>query len=253
MARAAFVMATPVASSQARRFASGARQLRNVRAVSVGERRAARSVVRASLQGEQTERGAAAQPTDSSQSDEWNAIRDGCIWMLGICLAMSDSEAAHAIPDGVKDAFKSIPASLVHPAVMWVLLGTCVYTFYLGYQSSLIRKSDAERRKQLVKKQVTLRHFQTSSALFAVMTLATFGGMANTFTRTGKLFPGPHLYAGLGLVATMSVMTAFVPYMQKGKEWARQSHFTLAFLAVGLFGWQVKSGMAIVGKLLKWD
>ena len=76
--------------------------------------------------------------------------------------------------------------------------------------------------------------------------------MANTYSRTGKLFPGPHLYAGLSIVALMSVMSSFVPYMQKGKEWAKSAHFSLAFIVVSLFGWQAKSGMDIVAKLLKW-
>lgn len=244
-------MATPVALRPQRCFPKGVRQLQSVRTVSPAQRHAARIAVTAASGVEKTESGV--QPACMEQGDNSNVIRDAGICMLGMYLAMSESEAAYAIPDGVKETFKTIPASLVHPAVMWILVGTSLYTFYLGYQSSLIRKSEPAKRKELVKKNVTQRHFQTSSGLFAVMTLATFGGMANTFARTGKLFPGPHLYAGLGLVATMSVMTAFVPYMQKGKEWARQSHFTLAFLAVGLFGWQVKSGMAIVGKLLKWD
>ena len=160
---------------------------------------------------------------------------------------------AYAIPDAVIEAFKSKPASLVHPIVMWALLFAAVFTFYLGYQSSLIRKSEPKKRKELVKAKVTQRHFETSSALFVTMTLATFGGMANTYTRTGKLFPGPHLYAGLGLVALLSVMSSLVPYMQSGKNWAKNIHFTLAFGALGLFGWQAKSGMVIVGKLLGWE
>lgn len=136
---------------------------------------------------------------------------------------------------------------------MWLLFATVLYTFYLGFQSSRIRSAEPEERKKLAKGKYGERHFKVSSALFAIMTLSTLGGMANTYTRTGKLFPGPHLYAGLGLVATLSVMSSFVPYMQKGKEWAKSAHFSLAFVAISLFGWQAKSGMAIVGKLLGWD
>lgn len=171
---------------------------------------------------------------------------------MGVYAAMSDVPSASAVPESLVEAFKSIPASLGHPVTMWALLGTCVYTFYLGYQSSQIRKVEPEKRKVLLKAKVTDRHFQTSATLFAIMTCATFGGMANTYTRTGKLFPGPHLYAGLGLVATMSVMVSLVPRMQKGKEWARQAHFSLAFVALSMFGWQAKTGMDIVAKLLHW-
>lgn len=172
---------------------------------------------------------------------------------MGAYAAMSGISPALAVPEALVEAFKSKPASLVHPAVMWLLLATCLYTFYLGYKSSTVRKVDSAERKELAKGKFSERHFKTSSALFAIMTIATFSGMGNTYARTGKLFPGPHLYAGLGLVATMSVMSAFVPYMQRGKDWARNAHFTVAFAAVGLFGWQAKSGMAIVGKLLGWD
>lgn len=159
---------------------------------------------------------------------------------------------AEAVPEAIKEAFKSIPASLGHPVVMWIAVATTFYTFYLGYQSSRIRSVPPEERKKLVKGKFGERHFKVSSSLFAVVTLATFGGMANTYTRAGKLFPGPHLYAGLGIIATMSVMTSMVPYMHKGKAWARNTHFTGALLVSGLFLWQAKSGMVIVGKLLNW-
>lgn len=173
--------------------------------------------------------------------------------LLGVYAGMSGASPAAAVPEALVEAFKSIPASLAHPVTMWTIFGTALYTFYLGYQSSLVRKSEPAKRKELIQGKFGERHFRISSALFAVMTLATFGGMANTYTRTDKLFPGPHLYAGLGLVATLAVMSSFAPYMLKGKEWARNAHFTLAFLAIGLFGWQAKSGMVIVGKLLGWD
>lgn len=172
--------------------------------------------------------------------------------LMGAYAALSGVSPANAVPESLVTAFKSKPASLAHPIVMWGLLFTCLFTFYLGYQSSMVRKVEPERRKELIKGKFADRHFRTSSVLFAVMTIATFSGMANTYTRTGKLFPGPHLYAGLGLVALMSVMSSLVPYMQKGKDWARNTHFTLAFAAVGLFGWQAKSGMDIVAKLLGW-
>eukprot|EP00177_Eucheuma_denticulatum_P001627 GFKZ01002924.1.p1 GENE.GFKZ01002924.1~~GFKZ01002924.1.p1 ORF type:complete len:246 (-),score=19.78 GFKZ01002924.1:593-1330(-) len=172
--------------------------------------------------------------------------------IIGAYFALQEISPADAVPESVIETFKSKPASLTHPIAMWLIFGTVLYTFYLGFQSRRIRSAEPEQRKELVKGKFGQRHLQTSSALFAVMTLATFEGMANTYTRTGKLFPGPHLYAGLGLVALMSVMSAVVPYMQKGKDWARGAHFGMAFLCVGLFGWQAKSGMVIVGKLLGW-
>ncbi|KAI0567828.1 hypothetical protein FGB62_1g018 [Gracilaria domingensis] len=248
MSATAFVLATPVQSVQ-RTLVDGAtrcKRLPRVKTMPAARSKAARLSIKARLPSE-------SKPLASDEKN-WVDVLSEAGWSLaGVYFALSGIPAAFAVPDALKEAFKTKPASLVHPVLMWALLGTCLYTFYLGYQSSLIRKSEPEKRKELIKKKVTDNHFRTSSSLFAVMTLATFGGMANTYTRTGKLFPGPHLYAGLGLVALFSVTAAFVPYMQKGKEWARQVHFSLAFVAVGLFGWQAKSGMVIVGKLLGWD
>lgn len=190
---------------------------------------------------------------NGKQMDEFGDIMlQFSVALLGVYAAVGGVESALAVPEALVEAYKSTPVSLVHPAVMWTVFGTSLYTFYLGYQSSLIRKSEPETRKKLVKSKVTQRHFLTSASLFAVMTIATFSGMGNTYARTGKLFPGPHLYAGLGLVALLSVMSSLVPHMQQGKNWARNVHFTLAFGAIGLFGWQAKSGMVIVGKLLDW-
>lgn len=172
--------------------------------------------------------------------------------ILGFSVLLPSPSIA-AIPEGLKEGFKSIPANLIHPAVMWLAVAGTLYTFWLGYQSSRIRKVDPDTRKELIKARFTDRHFQTSSLLFAMVSLATFEGMANTFNRAGKLFPGPHLYSGLGIVALMSVMASFVPYMQKGKNWARNSHFASAFLVTGFFLWQAKTGMDIVAKLLKWN
>jgi len=42
-------------------------------------------------------------------------------------------------------------------------------------------------------------------------------GPVNTFMRAGKLFPGPHLYAGAGCITLWALAAALVPQMQKGK------------------------------------
>ncbi len=160
---------------------------------------------------------------------------------------------ALAVPEALVEAFKSKPISLVHPVVMWTVFGSVLYTFYLGWQTRSIRSATPEVRKTLVKAKVAQRHFRTSSTLFAIMTCTTFAGMGNTYARTGKLFPGPHLYGGLGLVALMAVMSSLVPNMQAGRNWAKQVHFALAFPVLGLFAWQAQSGMVIVGKLLGWS
>jgi Protein of unknown function (DUF4079) len=167
-------------------------------------------------------------------------------------VALTASPALAEVPAGIQETFKTLPASLAHPGTMIALCGLALYTGYLGWQSRQIRTSDPETRKKLVKSKVTQRHFAISSLLMATMTVFTFEGMANTYTRTGKLFPGPHLYAGLGLVALMSVMASLVPYMQKGQNAAKNAHLAFGISAVGLFGWQANSGLAILSKLTHW-
>ena len=43
------------------------------------------------------------------------------------------------------------------------------------------------------------RHFNAGSILLAFGILEAVGGSLNTWFRTGKLFPGPHLFAGAGM------------------------------------------------------
>lgn len=55
-----------------------------------------------------------------------------------------------------------------------------------------------EERKELIKGSYRDKHFDAGSVLLGFGVLeAVFGGV-NTYLRTGKLFPGPHLYAGAG-------------------------------------------------------
>ena len=58
--------------------------------------------------------------------------------------------------------------------------------------------------------------------------------------RAGKLFPGPHLYAGMAITGLWAAAAAFVPAMQKGNEGARIAHIALNSITVLLFAWQVR-------------
>ena len=149
------------------------------------------------------------------------------------------------IPDAVKTW-----SQFGHPLLMWVLLGITVYALYLGIQSSKIRSADKETRKELVKKNFTQRHHKIGSLLLALMVLGNIGGMAITYINNGKLFVGPHLLAGLGMVGLIAVSASLVPYMQKGNSLARNTHVSLNVLLLGLFGWQAVSGMQILQKIV---
>ena len=69
--------------------------------------------------------------------------------------------------------------------------------------------------------------------------------------RPGKLFPGPHLYAGAGIVILWAAAAALVPQMAKGSEVARTLHITLNCINLALFAWQIPTGLEIVGKVLE--
>ena len=74
----------------------------------------------------------------------------------------------------------------------------------------------------------------------------------NTYMRAGKLFPGPHLYAGAGCVAMWVLAAALVPQMQKGKDWARNLHVGANAVTFGLFAYyQIPTGLQIAAKVIE--
>lgn len=67
--------------------------------------------------------------------------------------------------------------------------------FYLMGVSDVLKFAYQER-KELVKGGYRDRHFNAGSLLLAFGVFEAIGGGVNTWLRTGKLFPGPHLFAG---------------------------------------------------------
>lgn len=57
---------------------------------------------------------------------------------------------------------------------------------------------EVQERKELIKGSFRDRHFNAGSILLGFGVLEAIGGGVNTWFRTGKLFPGPHLFAGAG-------------------------------------------------------
>ncbi|KAH7280347.1 hypothetical protein KP509_37G062800 [Ceratopteris richardii] len=108
-----------------------------------------------------------------------------------------------------------------------------------------------EERKKLLKGGYRDRHFNAGSILLAFGVLEAVGGCVNTWFRTGKLFPGPHLFAGAGITVLWALAASLVPAMQKGNETARSLHIALNTVNVLLFLWQVPTGWDIVLKVLQ--
>ncbi|XP_078442087.1 plant/protein [Wolffia australiana] len=108
-----------------------------------------------------------------------------------------------------------------------------------------------EERKNLLKGSFRDRHFNAGSILLGFGVLESVGGCLNTWFRTGKLFPGPHLFAGAAITVLWALAAALVPAMQKGNETARNLHIALNALNVLLFAWQIPTGIEIVLKVFE--
>jgi hypothetical protein len=140
--------------------------------------------------------------------------------------------------------------NFVHPPLMWVLLGLCIYAMYLGIQIRRTRSATPDIRKELIKGKYNDRHHKIGSTILALMVLGSIGGITVTYINNGKLFVGPHLLAGLGMTALIALSASLTPYMQKGQEWARVGHITINVGIVGLFGWQAFSGLEILQRII---
>ncbi|XP_024375353.1 uncharacterized protein [Physcomitrium patens] len=170
--------------------------------------------------------------------------------------------------------------ALIHPVVMLAFFVATGWAGYLGWQWRRVRtiqdeinelkkqvpaavegappspvegqiKELTETRKALVKGGFRERHFNWGSILLGGGVLFSVSGALNTYLRTGKLFPGPHLYAGAGITVLWALAAALVPPMQKGNETARSLHIALNTVNLLLFAWQIPTGWEIVLKVLE--
>nr|GLL36266.1 uncharacterized protein LOC109150691 [Ipomoea trifida] len=179
--------------------------------------------------------------------------------------------------------------ALIHPIVMGGLFVYTLYAGYLGWQWRRVRTIQeeitelkkqvkpvavtpdgtpaaeppkpspldskiqqlAEERKELVKGSFRDKHFNAGSILLGFGVFESIFGGVNTWFRTGKLFPGPHLFAGAGITVLWAAAAALVPAMQKGNETARNLHIALNVLNVILFIWQIPTGIDIVFKVFE--
>ena len=134
--------------------------------------------------------------------------------------------------------------------MMWLLLALSGYSMYLGIKAKKTRTAPAEQRKQMVKSQFGRRHFQLSSLLLVIMVLGCFGGMGVTYLNNGKLFVGPHLLVGIGMVCLLALAVSMIPQIQRGNLLARKIHVGLNMGMMTLFLWQGVSGTQILNKIL---
>ena len=197
--------------------------------------------------------------------------------------------ALAAGPGGDNHLLTGQLVSLLHPAIMFFLFGATGYTGWLGLRwrrtreiPDLVKALKAQlpkaapaaegaapppprppspldgqiaeleaERKALIASGARDKHFNWGSLLLALGVLIAVEGPANTYLRTGKLFPGPHLYAGAGIVVLWAAAAALVPQMQKGSDTARSLHIALNCVNLALFAWQVPTGLEIVAKVFE--
>ncbi|XP_027336971.1 uncharacterized protein LOC113850588 [Abrus precatorius] len=177
--------------------------------------------------------------------------------------------------------------ALVHPIVMASLFFYTLWAGYLGWQWRRVRTIQneinelkkqvkptpttpegkaleeppsqvelkiqqlTEERKELLKGSYRDRHYNAGSILLGFGVLEAIGGGLNTWLRTGKLFPGPHLFAGTAITVLWALAAALVPSMQKGSETARNLHIALNTLNVLLFVSQIPTGFDILLKVFE--
>ncbi|AFZ44592.1 hypothetical protein PCC7418_2445 [Halothece sp. PCC 7418] len=147
------------------------------------------------------------------------------------------------LPESVK-----VWSQFFHPAFMWILFGVAVYALVSGIKSKKARTAEdtALKKEYNPKKE---KHHLIGSILLSLVVLGNLGGMAATYINNGKLFVGPHLLVGLGMLAIVATSAALVPAM-KTSNIARNAHISLNLVLLGLFSWQALTGMQILFKII---
>ncbi|KAK7292844.1 hypothetical protein RJT34_15698 [Clitoria ternatea] len=177
--------------------------------------------------------------------------------------------------------------ALVHPIVMASLFLYTLWAGYLGWQWRRVRTIQneinelkkqvkptpvtpegkpleasqspvqlriqqlTEERKELLKGSYRDRHYNAGSILLGFGVLEAVGGGLNTWIRTGKLFPGPHLFGGVAITVLWALAAAMAPSMQRGNETARSLHIALNTLNLLLFVSQIPTGFDILLKVFE--
>eukprot|EP01039_Chlorochromonas_danica_P005308 gene5308-5843_t len=106
-----------------------------------------------------------------------------------------------------------------------------------------------QERKSLQQANLKDKHHNTGAILLGAGVSVSILGAFNTYMRAGKLFPGPHLYAGMAITILWAVAASLVPAMQKGNEAARIAHIGLNIINIALFAWQIPTGVEIMLKV----
>ena len=206
---------------------------------------------------------------------------------IGLVALMAAMEPDAAMAKGGEfGIFEGRIVSLAHPAVMASMYAASAWSAFTGLQWRRLRGLGAEiselkaeqkkfapaedaspsakyialgkqideltaTRKEMTDSKYRDAHHQVGSVVLGLGTAFAIEGPVNTFLRAQKLFPGPHLYAGAGIVVCWAMAASLVPLMSKGNDSARYAHMAFNVLALGLFTWQLPTGWEIMLKVIK--
>lgn len=155
---------------------------------------------------------------------------------------------------GVKTLFASLPASLIHPIAMSLLIVLWFWGAYLGLRIFLYRRQNiisipATTTDTAAPPGGSFSHKEATSLLLSATVLGMLFGMANTFTRTSRLFPGPHLYGGLVLILLLSVQVSLSVLFNK-YQFLRIPHLISGIAVLILLLNQLWSGIGLTQSLI---
>lgn len=154
----------------------------------------------------------------------------------------------------LKSGFTSLPGSLIHPLFMLCVCAGWVVAWSLGLNVKRSRRARSESDGLLDSGEYNvLRRSSPHPKLASVLLLCTvvgmFCGMGNTFSRTGRLFPGAHLYCAFGLVTVICTNVALAPFLRERPK-LRLVHTAVGGFAILLIIAQVYSGVALTVQLI---
>lgn len=170
---------------------------------------------------------------------QWRRIRDLQTEITGFKTALKGPEAALALIDAMEEpsAADSAKAKSLKAEIA---------------ELSAAAEAASATRKDLLALDFRDRHWALGAILLGLGVSFAIEGPVNTYMRAGKLFPGPHLYAGAACTALWALAAALVPQMQKGKDWARSTHIGLNAVSTLLFAYyQIPTGLGIAAKVIE--
>lgn len=176
---------------------------------------------------------------------------------------LSAPEPSMAV-NGQYGALEGVAAGMIHPVAMMLLYGLSIAAAFQGYKWRSVRtladkikrrkeegaseteiKSLQAERSKLISENPRDKHTTMGSIILGTGVFLSLEGGLSTYWRVGELFFGDHLIAGMGLTFIWALSYALVPLMNKGEVWAKNLHFLINIVGLGLFTWQVGTGLEI--------